>query len=158
MAGARHILQQQVLRGLPPPQSIEPAPPRAKNLFVGNAPEFMQNLFNNNLTTLGLEFMKHGDVWKLLERAGSHPKTWRSQELWLIWHCREYLAIFLSFELPVPYLIEVQSSEDALHWPIQTSGTEDATLCSRTLYYKKKRYPSSMDRQIITMVAWFISI
>lgn len=158
MAGARHILQQQVLRGLPPPQSIEPPPPRTKNLFVGNAPEFMQSLFNNNQSTLGLEFMKHGDVWKLLERAGTHPKTWKSQELWLIWHCRESLPTLFSFERLISCLTEVQSSEDALRWPIQTGGTEDATLCSRTLYYKKRQFPSSMDRRPIMMVAWCISI
>lgn len=78
-----------MLRGLPQPESIEPTPPGVLNIFGGSDPVFIQGLFNTNPTTLGLEFMKHGDVWKLLQRAGSHPKTWRSQELWFIWHCRE---------------------------------------------------------------------
>lgn len=99
MAGARHILQQQALRGLPQPESIEPTPPGVRNILGGSAPEFIQTLFNTNPTTLGLEFMKHGDVWKLLQKAGSHPKTWKSQELWLIWHCRESSAIFPSSEV-----------------------------------------------------------
>ena len=50
------------------------------------------NLFYSSSTLLGLEFMKHGDVHSLLQKAGSHTKTWKSQELWLIWHCRESLA------------------------------------------------------------------
>lgn len=92
MAGARHILQQQIIRGLPQPESIEPTPPRVLNIFGGSDPLFIQGLFNMNPTTLGLEFMKHGDVWKLLQKAGSHPKTWKSQELWFIWHCREFFG------------------------------------------------------------------
>lgn len=90
----------------------------------------MQSLFNNNLTTLGLEFMKHGDVWKLLEKAGSHPKTWKSQELWHIWHCREYLATFLSFELLVPYLTKgaVFRGCVALAYPDKWNGGRNPML------------------------------
>ncbi|KAI7774526.1 hypothetical protein LA080_008263 [Diaporthe eres] len=87
LAGARHILQQQMLRGLPQPESIEPTPPGVRNIFGGNPPELVQGMFNMSPALLGLEFMKHGDVHNLTRKAGSHPKTWRSQELWLIWHC-----------------------------------------------------------------------
>ncbi|KAH8778629.1 hypothetical protein F5883DRAFT_517472 [Diaporthe sp. PMI_573] len=87
LAGARHILQQQVVRGLPQPGSIEPTPRGMLNIFGGNPPEFIQQVFNLNPTMLGLEFMKYGDLFSLLQKAGSHQKTWKSQELWYIWHC-----------------------------------------------------------------------
>ncbi|KAG8163903.1 hypothetical protein KVR01_005821 [Diaporthe batatas] len=87
LAGARHILQQQVIRGLPPPATIEPTPPHVLNLFGGNPPAFIEETFNMNPTMVGLEFMKYGDVHSLLQKAGSHQKTWKSEELWYIFHC-----------------------------------------------------------------------
>lgn len=95
LAGARHIVQQLVLRGLPQPESIESPPPGIPDLFGRNSPELVQNLLNRNANLLCLEFMKYGDVWKLLQKAGSHPKTWRSQELWNIWHCRKSLSTLI---------------------------------------------------------------
>ncbi|POS79059.1 hypothetical protein DHEL01_v202545 [Diaporthe helianthi] len=87
LAGARHILQQQVLSGLPPPASIEPTPPNMLNLFDGHPPGSIQQTFNLDPTLLGLEFMKYGDVHSLLKKAGHHQKTWKTEELWFIFHC-----------------------------------------------------------------------
>lgn len=101
MAGARHILQQQVIRGLPQPASIEPTPRRARasNIFGGDPPEAIQQAFNLNPTMLGLEFMKYGDVHSLLQKAGSHQKTWKTEELWYIFHCRKCSITTISVRL-----------------------------------------------------------
>lgn len=110
-------------------------------MFAGSPPEFVQQVFNVNPTILGLEFMKYGDVHSLLQKAGSHQKTWKSQELWFIWHCREYLITIVSLKAFRLYLTTRQSSEVVLHWLTQTPGMEDAIHCVKTLYYKKRPYP-----------------
>ncbi|KAK2607125.1 hypothetical protein N8I77_005829 [Diaporthe amygdali] len=87
MAGARHIVQQKRLQAMPEPESIERAPSRAGNLYAGNDPAFVARLFDANLTMLGMEFMKNGDVHNLLRKAAAQQKSWKSRELWLIFHC-----------------------------------------------------------------------
>lgn len=90
MVGAKHIVARMRLSGVTPdPRSVEQDPLTES---PGREPPDLEDLadeFNHHPSMIGLEFMKHGDLYQFLSRVGDQNLRLRSEELWKIFHCRE---------------------------------------------------------------------